>query len=153
MHLYVLAQYCYLYWFIYQVYFKRIIPGFIRRNSISEGNRSTGRKAELRDSPKGSCTSYQPFFSPKRRYRTFKMVPTELQSCLNSHNSKSLILTYIFYLGTCTFVHGSLLLLYNMHIYIYVCVCNYSGMCMYNYICMYGPHNRARLPILVVVSS
>ena len=32
---------------------------------------------------------------------------------------------YIFYLGTCTFVHGSLLL-YNMHTY----VCNYSGMCI-----------------------
>ena len=27
--------------------------------------------------------------------------------------------SYIFYLGTCTFVHGSLLL-YNMHIYIYM---------------------------------
>ena len=57
---------------------------------------------------------------------------------------------YNFLGGTCTFVHGSLLL-YNMHIYIYVC--NYSGMCMWNYVCMYGPHNRARLPILLVVSS
>ena len=32
-------------------------------------------------------------FSPKIRYRTLKKVPTELQSCLNSHDSKSLILT------------------------------------------------------------
>ena len=36
---------------------------------------------------------------------------------------------YIFYLRTCTFVNGSLLL-YIMHIYIYMCVCNYSGMDM-----------------------
>ena len=39
---------------------------------------------------------------------------------------------YIFYLGTCTFIHGSLLL-YNMHIY----MCNYSGMCMYVELCLY----------------
>ena len=32
---------------------------------------------------------------------------------------------YIFYLGTCTFVYGSLLL-YNMHL----CMCNYSDMCI-----------------------
>ena len=31
-------------------------------------------------------------------------------------------------------MHGSLLLLYNMHIYI--CVCNYSGMC-YVELCLY----------------
>ena len=31
----------------------------------------------------------------------------------------------LFYLGTCTFVYGSLLL-YNMHIY----MSNYSGMCV-----------------------
>ena len=42
---------------------------------------------------------------------------------------------YSFYLGTCTFVHGSLLLLYNMHIYnIYVttvvCVCRTMFVCM-----------------------
>ena len=51
--------------------------------------------------PKGGTTEFfkrelyklSTFFSPKRRYRTFKKVPTELQSCLNSHNSKSLILT------------------------------------------------------------
>ena len=34
---------------------------------------------------------------------------------------------YIYFWGTCTFVHGSLLL-YNLHIYIYMC--NYSGICM-----------------------
>ena len=53
---------------------------------------------------------------------------------------------YIFYLGTCTFVHGSLL---YMHIYIYVC--NDSGMYV-ELVYMYDHHNWARLPILLAVS-
>ena len=41
---------------------------------------------------------------------------------------------YIFYLGTCTFVHG--LLLYNMHIYICVCVTTVVCVCRTMFVCM-----------------
>ena len=62
---------------------------------------------------------------------------------------------YIFYLGghvhSCT-VHCCCIVC----IYIYICVC----VCLQRYVyvelvwlCMYGPHNRVRLPILLVVSS
>ena len=56
--------------------------------------------------------------------------------CVVFHNigqaiSGSTEYIYIF-LGTCTFVHGSLLG-YNTRIY----MCNYSGMCMYVELCLY----------------
>ena len=52
---------------------------------------------------------------------------------------------YIFYLGTCAFVHGSLL--YTRYAY----MCNYSGMYVeLNH--MYDHHNWAMLPILLAVS-
>ena len=53
---------------------------------------------------------------------------------------------YIFYLGTCTFVHGSLL--YTPE---YAYICNYSGMYV-ELVYMYDHHNWARLPILLAVS-
>ena len=42
---------------------------------------------------------------------------------------------YIFYLGACTFVHSSLLL-YNVHIYIYMCVTTAVCVCRTMFVCM-----------------